>query len=199
MRLYKYRGFDNLEFALDIFVNKRLFAADFKTLNDPMEGRYIYSKGMLTKESISLIRGRKSEYKLLSLSETPANMLMWSYYSEGHKGFAVGVKVTDKHVSIEPVDYVDDLKLEIIEDGDIAKNILTRKLKFWSHEEEHRVFTHGSPFVAVDVQELIFGINTEPRHVELLTTIAKKFCPAIQIRQLKRTDIEMGELGEDEI
>ncbi|ACA86733.1 DUF2971 domain-containing protein [Shewanella woodyi] len=199
MRLYKYRGFENLEFALDIFINQRLFAADFKSLNDPMEGRYIYSKGMLSKEEISRIRGRKSEFKILSLSETAVNMLMWSYYCEGHKGFAVGVEVLDQGVSIEPVTYVDDLKLDKEEGGDIAKAILTKKLKLWSHEREHRVFAQGSPFVAVKVKELVFGINTESRQSELLTAIAKKFCPGITIRQLVRTDIETGELDEYEI
>lgn len=42
--LYKYRGFNNFEFALDIFVNQRLYAATYKKLNDPMEGRFIYGR-----------------------------------------------------------------------------------------------------------------------------------------------------------
>lgn len=50
MKLFKYRNLSNIQFALDIFINKRLYAANFKTLNDPMEGRYMYTRGALTKE-----------------------------------------------------------------------------------------------------------------------------------------------------
>ena len=46
--LYKYRALSNLQFALDIFVNERLHAAAFKSLNDPMEGSYSYEHGTLT-------------------------------------------------------------------------------------------------------------------------------------------------------
>ena len=40
--LYKYRSLENWKLALEIVVNKRLYAAPFHALNDPMEGRYFY-------------------------------------------------------------------------------------------------------------------------------------------------------------
>ena len=39
---YKYRSLENWRFVLDIFLNKRFYAAPFASLNDPMEGRYYY-------------------------------------------------------------------------------------------------------------------------------------------------------------
>jgi hypothetical protein len=36
--LYKYRSVENWKFLEDIFSNRRLFAATFRSLNDPMEG-----------------------------------------------------------------------------------------------------------------------------------------------------------------
>ena len=81
MILYKYRGFASLEFALDIFVHQRLYAANFQSLNDPMEGRFIYQKADLNHDQITEIRGEKARYNILSLSTTPFNMLMWSYYA----------------------------------------------------------------------------------------------------------------------
>jgi hypothetical protein len=36
--LYKYRSIENWKFLEDIFSNRRLFAATFRSLNDPMEG-----------------------------------------------------------------------------------------------------------------------------------------------------------------
>ena len=38
--LYKYRTLDDFQFVLDILVNKRLYAATFEEMNDPMEGFY---------------------------------------------------------------------------------------------------------------------------------------------------------------
>ena len=40
--LFKYRSLENWRWLLDILVNNRLYAAPFKDLNDPMEGRYFY-------------------------------------------------------------------------------------------------------------------------------------------------------------
>ncbi len=38
--LYKFRSLENWKFVLDIVIHKRLHAAPFDELNDPMEGRY---------------------------------------------------------------------------------------------------------------------------------------------------------------
>lgn len=198
MRLYKYRGFANFELALDIFVNKRLYAADFQSLNDPMEGRFIYSRGSLDKCQLRKIRGQKAEYKVLSLSETPYNMLMWSYYAEGHKGFVVGIEVDDSDVEIKPVQYVDDLKIDE-HAQDVAKLILTKKLTLWSHEKEHRAFKRCDCFVSVKIKEVIFGVHAEQRQKELLTEIAKKFCKNVKISQVSRNQLETGCVDEHEI
>ncbi|MEM8484282.1 MAG: hypothetical protein AAF564_01975, partial [Bacteroidota bacterium] len=195
----KYRGLENLEFALDIFINQRLYAANFQALNDPMEGRFIYSRGSLSQDELRMIRGSKSDYNILSLSESCQNMLMWSYYGAGHKGFVVGVEIDDESTETEPVNYVEDLKLNERDDGDIAKNILSKKLALWSHEREQRVFKRYDPFVAVNVKELIFGINTEQRHVDLLTQIAEKFCPGIVVRTINKSELELGRVDEYDI
>ena len=193
MKLYKYRGFTNLEFALDIFVNQRLYAADFQSLNDPLEGRFIYSKGSLDRNDLRKIRGEKSEYKLVSLSETPNNMLMWSYYSEGHKGFVVGVELADNQADIEKVVYVENLNLDNTHDNP-AKSILTKKLELWAHEKEHRAFKRNASFVSVKVKELIFGLYVDNGQKELVTNISKKFCPKIKVRQITRQELETGKV-----
>lgn len=198
MMLYKYRGFSNLDFALDIFVNSRLYAANFQTLNDPMEGRFIYYQSDFDKYQLKEIRGEKARYNILSLSETPANMLMWSYYAEGHQGFVVGVEINDNDVEIESVDYVESLHIDK-NANNLAKSILTKKLELWRHEKEHRVFKQHDAFVSVKVKELIFGVHTDERKKQLLSTIAKKFCPSISIKSLDRTSLETGKVDDYEV
>ncbi|MGR3174323.1 MAG: hypothetical protein ACUZ8N_06955 [Candidatus Scalindua sp.] len=40
MKAYKFRPASQIAFASDIIINKRLHCADWKNLNDPMEGTY---------------------------------------------------------------------------------------------------------------------------------------------------------------
>lgn len=135
--LYKYRGLSNIPFALDIIVNQRMFAAEFKKLNDPMEGTYLYEPGTLSPQQINAIYEKKSAYRLLSLSESPNNMLMWSYYADSHSGMVVGLSLNDPDVVVERVRYVDDLMIDI-HVQDLAKEILGKKFSMWQHEREYR-------------------------------------------------------------
>ncbi|MGB2863156.1 MAG: hypothetical protein WBC05_07500 [Sedimentisphaerales bacterium] len=195
--LYKYRGFYNFEFALDIFVNKRLYAANYKKLNDPMEGRFIYGENLSERVNINEIVGDKARYKILSLSETPNNMLMWSYYSEAHAGFVVGVEITQTKAIKRTVRYVEDLRIDNVRQQNLALYILSRKLKLWIHERERRVFIKNpgrETFVSVEPRELIFGINANGPKKELLASIAERFCPSIDIRQINRDDLETGHM-----
>lgn len=126
--LYKYRGLTNIQYALDIFINQRMFAAEFKKLNDPMEGIYLYEPGKLSKENARKIYDQKSIYRILSLSEEYNNMLMWSYYAEGHSGIVVGVTVSEPDLQVRRVEYVNDLSMDIDDgyDGDVAIEILSK-------------------------------------------------------------------------
>lgn len=188
MVLYKYRGFSNLQFVLDIFINKRLYASDFQDLNDPMEGAFIYSKGIFSEDEVNTIIGEKAEYKILSLSETSNNMLMWSYYAEAHQGFVVGVELSD-NIDLRPVEYVESVPFISTVDN-IAKSILTKKLKLWTHEQEHRAFKQYDKFVNVEIKELIFGLHSNSEQRELLTKIAKKFCPEIEVKHISRSELD---------
>ena len=192
--LYKYRGLSNLLFALDIFTKQRMFAAGFESLNDPMEGHYVYEAGALTRSQIRTIYGQKMELGILSLSKTPSNMLMWSYYAEANTGMAVGIEITDENAQTVPIDYVDELALE---QGhpDVPMRILSKKLKPWSHEQEHRVFTRRSKYVTVRVKEVVFGLATNERAKELVTEVAKKFCPRVKIRTIRANELERGILA----
>ncbi|WP_082546057.1 hypothetical protein [Rhodanobacter sp. Root627] len=187
--LYKYRGVSNLQYALDILVNKRLHASPYKSLNDPMEGQYTYDAGTLEDWQIDQLFGRKNDYRLVSLSKTPTNMLMWAYYADSHAGFVVGVDVVDPRADIEPVRYVKDLGLERGH-FDEAKRILTKKFRMWRHEQEHRVFVSRASFVKVEIRELIFGIGTNLELKALLTTVAKKFNPRITVRTISKEELD---------
>ena len=185
--LYKYRGLSNLQFALDIFVKERLYAADFKSLNDPMEGSYNYEQGTLERQQIDAIYSQKNQYRLVALSVDLNNLLMWSYYAESHTGMVVGVDIVDPDADTVPIDYVENLSIELNYD-DVAKRILSKKYALWRHEREYRIFVR-KPFVKVKVRELIFGVGTKRDVKDLVSSIARKFCPGMRISTLTKDQL----------
>jgi hypothetical protein len=73
---YKYRSLASLDFVLDILVNGRMFASSFESLNDPMEGAYLYNEGPLDRDFARSLYRQKVDWRILSLGETPYDSLM---------------------------------------------------------------------------------------------------------------------------
>lgn len=76
---YKYRSLSNIQFALDILVNHRLYASEFTKLNDPMEGLFTYDQSRYGQWIADALCSEKARWRILSLCEDPKNMLMWSF------------------------------------------------------------------------------------------------------------------------
>ncbi len=193
--LYKYRGFNDFEFALDIVINQRLYAAHFKSLNDPMEGRFRYSPKQFEKHYINQVLSEKNEIRILSLSASPDNHLLWSYYADGHAGFVVGVKIIDSNLfSFDKVTYVNDFKPEDL----TTEGILSMKHATWQHENEFRVlkkdYVPGSPFVQVEITDIIFGkkSNLHETKVNLMKQLIHKLYPEndIDVRTITHEEIK---------
>jgi len=82
---------------------------------------------------------------LLSLSEDPINILMWSHYSDNHKGFVVGFE-TDWLLGEERLDFIDRVEYSTDcpyisgfspEEDKFRKRFFV-KSKLWSYEKEWR-------------------------------------------------------------
>lgn len=146
---YKYRRLTNLQFALDILVNRRLYAAEFTKLNDPMEGLFTYGEDAVPDWFAEALYDRKRRLRILSLCDSPDNMLMWPCYSDGHRGVVVGAEIGDEAVKAASVKYVKKFDIDLNR-LDIARAELSRKHEFWKHEREHRVFLSegDDPFAA---------------------------------------------------
>lgn len=156
--LYKYRGLENFKFFADILLNKRLYAAKFEDMNDPMEGQYYYKNGELDEAARDKIYDGKSDLRICSLSKTKDNELMWSHYSEGHKGVVIGLRVIDKLTKVVPIKYKGLPKIGTENFNEQSpQEILSHKLKVWDYEKEFRVFVHGKSFVNIEILEVITG------------------------------------------
>ena len=99
--LFKYRAFNKS--SIELLVNRELWFAKPETLNDPFECQLSYERvleAVWNKKEIAEqqqnnlkdeLDKRLSELGICSFSRTRKNQLMWSHYSDEHRGFCIGV------------------------------------------------------------------------------------------------------------
>lgn len=82
-------------------------------------------------------------FGLICFSDDPQHLLMWSHYSDGHKGIVIGFDPSKLNLgAIDPVSYVPQ-RVELpppfqIEDRGRMKAIITSKSDLWKYEREYR-------------------------------------------------------------
>lgn len=182
--LYKYRGLDNFKNFVDIILKNRLYAAQYKDLNDPMEGQYYYHRGELNRTIRDKILEEKGTLRILSLSRINNNQLMWSHYADGHKGVAIGVRIDQTEYDVQPIEYDGIVTIRNSDyNGQTAREILRHKLEVWSYEEEVRVFQRNQMFIDVKIEEIILGQRVSNQNVGLIRDLLEKINPEIKIRR----------------
>ena len=167
MKLYKYRTIN--QFSLDIARNQRLFLSLVSELNDPYD---VLIKSAATMHKIEYytddqgnrlepkytsefwnINGDLAKKKVCALSSLKDSVLMWSHYSNSHKGIVFEIEVDDKY--IHKINYISEenffketdnfcekLKQKTITEEDW--NLYYRyKVKEWEYEEEYRIIENG--------------------------------------------------------
>ncbi|QNI04779.1 DUF2971 domain-containing protein [Halomonas sp. SH5A2] len=182
--LYKYRGIRDFRFFTDIILKSRLYAAPYFDLNDPMEGKYLYSQGggSLDEDMRRLLKGEKEKLRICALSRDPNNELMWSHYSEGHRGVVVGVEIDHREYEVRPIEYdgLHRVGLNNFHNG-AAIDVLSHKLDVWKYEAEERVFTRGKQFVDVKVCSIICGSRMSTQDKGFITELVGKINPDIEV------------------
>lgn len=158
--LYKYRSLENFKNFVDIILRNRLYAAKYKDLNDPMEGQYFYRKGELDKATRNKLLEDKGELRLCSLSKVKDNQLMWSHYTNGHRGVSIGLKIVDTDCIIRNIQYDGLVSIRSQDFNEQATiEILCHKLVVWNYEEEVRVFVKDRFYVQVEIVEINTGLS----------------------------------------
>ncbi|WP_341851480.1 DUF2971 domain-containing protein [Vibrio vulnificus] len=180
--LYKFRTLDRFEFILDIIVNKRLYAATFESMNDPMEGFYTYGSD-IPSEALAALESHKSSLRFCSLAKYSNNPLMWAHYADGNRGIAIGVEL-DESADLREVNYESQSNLiaSVPTTLERAKNVLSCKASYWHYEEEIRVFAQTGNFIPVQVKEIIFGEKADDAQKALLKAIVQAIDPSIKLK-----------------
>ena len=177
--LYKYVP---LKCVVDILDNHRLYLSDGKNFNDPFEITVTDESG-----NIRYI----DNLHILSLTNSYQNNLIWSHYTDSHKGICLTVKVPAD--CVYPICYVKErVKENTNLDELIAKNIKWRKKNLkkpfsllsndkkvayiknrkWEYENEYRIifnkydesgliYENGKWYMSVKIKNVYLGVNFE--------------------------------------
>lgn len=151
-RLYKYYSIedDKLQRLIDLLNTKEIYLSNGENFNDPFDIRITYRKT----NKLKFV----DKFRILCLTSSYSNKLMWSHYADSHKGVCVTIEVDDEFIF--PAYYTrervyDDSNLDVIlsqtNKRKVKKNLdkpyaMSSKKKLgyvkdstWAYENEYRV------------------------------------------------------------
>lgn len=177
MKAYKFRSAAQIAFAFDIIINRRLYCADWRNSNDPMEGIFVFgsipSQESEASRRVKGIISAKRQYKICSLAGTFNRHLLWSHYAGGFDGVAIEVELPDRHPKVKKVDYREVFAYvnmhEYTNEEDAARDILFSKNKEWKYEEEIRILNDSEWYeLELPVKRVIAGHRMPPALFKVL-------------------------------
>ncbi len=133
-----------------------------------------------------------TKFGVMSLTSKNYNLLMWSHYSDSHKGFCVGL---DKIILFEvtggmigPVNYCNEFPSVGLFDNNshgLTRIFLTKFLD-WKYEEEYRITKIGASrkifnIPSQAVKEIILGYKMKDNYKDEIIQLAKEKFPNANI------------------
>ncbi len=131
-------------------------------------------------------------------SECKDDILMWSYYADGHKGFCLEFETSfDPFKRAMPVKYRQEFpEMEITKilwdkNPEITFEPLLTKFVDWSHEKEYRVFHQESGvafgYPSESLTGIYFGPEIKFEHIEIIALILRGQNPSVKLYQGHRS------------
>ena len=197
---FKYKSLNGISFQyfVQMLLDEKIYASTFDKLNDPMEGAFL-SDDSFCKE-IKYTINAKYEKRIASIvrkehEERPTNMLMWSHYSDEHKGCCVEFhfQEPEDEENVHEVSYVDSIHADNPEEIDVD-NILTRKFYDWAYEHEVR-YLGPKDLVPIKIDKIYLGMridnlyeNEGKPNEEFFRNLIARICPNAQVEIMKAED-----------
>ena len=168
MKLYKYLSDDTFRNYLQNHLHGEVYFSAWREFNDPMEGFFVYMANKDNQRLIEAIVGEKSAYRVSCFCRSWKKFLLWSYYTNKHKGVCLEFEVSKKNLpancSLDPIEYAPTLPEfdSSLSADEQAKKILFTKMKPWEQEREWRLLGRNLHQYSVPFGTLtgiIFGVN----------------------------------------
>ena len=137
------------------------------------------------------------------LSEINDNILMWSHYSNGHRGFCLefNINMSSKLSEAKQVKYQNKYPNKLRYTGDkndkaFFNTILLTKSDSWDYEKEWRIIATNGPGVYKindgDLNGIIFGCQISDEDRSKIISLARKRSDNLKLFQAKIKQKEFG-------
>ncbi len=209
--LYKYRKVD--ENTLSIFINDEVYFSSVESFNDPFDGQLNLFDGLRafvenseeleppddyskTKKICDDANKELANTGMFSLSTINNQIIMWSHYSDHHKGICIGFSreglIEEFGSARHPTHYdvfYDDAKpfVRALEqykasglqpfdflEADVFRILVEYKHENWKYEHEVRFLRSLVGSVKINpnnIKAVIYGIRTQKKHKKLISNL----------------------------
>lgn len=197
--IYKYQPINGN--TLGNLAQGKLWASPPSAFNDPFECRLqradqsdslshlrAQNPNLASQSDKELIQMAIARYEkefaklgIICFSQLPDNILMWSHYTDHHRGICLGFAdspATPIERAVYPVEYTDDypaLRFDRVWHGDGLARILHAKYSGWKYECELRTMNFdrtGLLDYPAPLTTIIFGLRTTQSDQHLIRTVA---------------------------
>ena len=143
-------------------------------------------------------------FGILSLTTNRNNFLMWSHYTESHKGICIGFDVNKVNDIVSgtlgPVIYDDKLPIKHLNNKvtEFIKGLLFTKSNVWEYEDEYRLTKMGASRTSIKIPldaivEVTIGCKMEQKEKDEIIRVIKDKIPTCKIYEasLSKTKFEL--------
>lgn len=164
MKLYKFKSLEHFDHIEDIVNNDRFYMANWRELNDPMEGHFTsiyYNDDVNYKTLLRNFIDYKVSLRVCAFSEKIKPILLWSHYADQHRGIAIEIQFDWHHYqNLYKVNYVRRIPEIDFTHNPTPMQVLTNKIQFWAYEREYRVIDESRYISIGTITGIYFGVRT---------------------------------------
>lgn len=163
MQLYKFRSLNDIARIKEIIDTNHFYMANWRELNDPMEGYFIglYQDDPSYNQLLQDFIQYKLRLKICSFSRSMKHIMLWSHYADQHKGIAICVQPQQPlSNNLFRVNYSPNIPSMNLRQSPSPVKVLSNKIGYWMYENEYRVISEASSINVGKIQSIYFGIRT---------------------------------------
>lgn len=194
---------------------EKIYATPLNKLNDPVEQITLVAP-LSSNENEAFDANYKNNCGVYCVTEFSKNhfsgplLPMWAHYGDDHKGVCLVIRPKDsKRSEWIKVKYIDSTDIQTLDTKgksqlQIAKAVLSYKLKPWSTESEHRLVfppEHAGQSHEwndfFELKQIIFGYKCTPVQVnELLCHLSKNLLRRVQLNEYDNDFLDIRQVRE---
>ena len=196
---YKYKNVNDIERLVNLLKEEKIWASRYSDLNDPMEW-FFKSKDQQFNQKV--LDEYKGDVRICCLSKTSNYGLMWSMYSDDHRGVCLEIEINNCENIKENVNIGSDywVKYNVeyknepseIKDGyPSIDEILKIKSPQWIHEQEVRFVKKSKEncYLKAKINRVFIGVRASAATKAIIYGIYSMFKLKFDIVDMSSLDV----------